>query len=74
MAKDTTKQSWDTIWSLFDRVDRGHKLTYMECWEFADALRTAEAAQKEEAVLIYVRERLRQRRIRRKQARSIERG
>lgn len=65
MLKPDTRRDWDTVWLWFDRLDKGHRLTFIGSCEFAAALRKCEAAQKDKAIRAYVLERLRQRRQRR---------
>lgn len=73
MLKPDTSKSWDSIWIYFDKVDKDRPLKLWEKFDFADALRLCEAAQKDKAIRAYVLERIKQRKmLRRKLLRTVK--
>lgn len=73
MLKPDTSKSWDTIWVYFSMVDKNRPLKLWEKYDFADALRICEGAQKDKAVRAYVLERIKQRKmLRRKLKKGIK--
>jgi hypothetical protein len=72
MFSPDTKREWDRVWAYYNQLEKGHKFKLWDLWNFAEALRRCEAAQKDKAVNAYVIERLRQREQRRRKLRKRE--